>query len=212
MPIYRIQTSLQSDSGLPRDLFVNSIHVNTGSQESPTNLEAICHKVEDFYKAMNNYLSPVIAQNGHTCKVYLQGAPLETPPKAQTVWSLTSAPSGAALPNEVASCVSFHGDRNVAWQPQSNRGRIYLGPLAQNAADMVAGGGSVPSTAFRTEAVTRAVQMGEGIGALQSEWVIWSKLHNASTQVKSVSMDNEWDTVRSRGYRATAKTIMPLDV
>jgi hypothetical protein len=53
--------------------------------------------------------------------------------------------------------------------------------------------------------------MGENIAGHQGQWVIYSKLHNATTDVKEISMDNEWDTVRSRGYRATAKTILPLN-
>ena len=203
MPIYRLQVSLQSDSGLPRDQFVNSIYVDTIADTDQDRVEWGA-SVGNFYNGIATYLSPVIADSGHTVKMYTVGAPLETPPRYTSQFQINGI-AGTPLPNEVASCLSFKGAVHVGWQLQSTRGRIYLGPL--NTGAMAAGeAGSVPSTGFRSAVTTAAAALAASIKLHGGVWGVYSKTHGAITPLTEISMDNEWDTQRSRGYRATLKT------
>lgn len=209
MAIYRIQTSLQADSGLPRDQFVNSIHVDYDGA-LPGIYDGWCNAVRTFYLAISTYLSPVIAQNGHTSKVYAIAAPLESPPVFSTTWSFVTTPSGTAMPNEVASCLSYRAERNPLWERQSTYGRIYIGPVNTNTADTIPAGGSIPGVVFQSGVTNAASAMDDALTAAGATWVVYSKLHNLGSRVIEASMNNEWDTVRSRGFRATSRTVVPI--
>lgn len=208
MPIYRLQTSLQDDSGLPRDQFVNSIHVDSGTG-SQADQEAWSGALGLFYGGFQSYLSPVIRLTGHTVKTYLVGAPLESPPTHTYTFDLTAIGS-TSLPNEVACCLSMRGALHPGWNRQSTRGRIYIGPLAVSASENVTGGGAVPATPFRLELTARFKTLCTNIAAVNGAVGIYSKLHGAITPVIECSVDNEWDTQRSRGHRATAKTVLAI--
>jgi hypothetical protein len=209
MSTYRIQTSLQADSGLPRDQFVSSLYVST-SIVLPPIYNGWCNRINEFYKDLASVFSPVMSQTGHVQKVYLVGAPLDSPPVHVQTFDFTYAPTGSALPNEVASCLTFHGAPHAGWQRQSTYGRIYMGPWNTAATEMVSGGGSIVSANVRGSIINGAVTMAAGINALDGTWVVHSKLHSADTKVTQVSMNDEWDTVRSRGFRQTARTIAAI--
>lgn len=103
----------------------------------------------------------------------------------------TLADSG---PREVALCLSFYSERNLPRQ----RGRLYLGPWSAGTMDLRPPSGNV----------TQALALGDGltdIGGVDIQWGVYSPTDSEFRQVSHYWVDNEWDTVRSRGLRGTAR-------
>jgi len=160
-----------------------------------------------FYDSLSTYLSPAIAQNGHTIKWY--SLPLGPPPNyptSETTFNLTSAPSGTAMPSEVATCLSFQGV-TITGQPQRRRrGRIYLGPLNSTALGIGTDAGRVSAT-LRTGMTTAADTLANSIMGLgAARWGVWSGTDSALVNVDNGWIDNAFDTQRRRGLADTART------
>ena len=213
MPIYRIQTSLRDKSGLPRDQYVSTLHVAPADGVADlTDVSAACYAVTNFYKALKGYMSPCIATGLHTAKAYLVTIPPDdAAPVVSVDWEMNPAPSGGALPIECAVCLSFHALRQPGIQPQSTRGRIFFGPLDDTAMAFDAPTGETHVAAAMQGAMNDAAQtMNNVFQSVGLVWVIYSRVHNTGYPVVNVSVDNEFDTVRSRGKRATNNAILPL--
>jgi hypothetical protein len=100
-------------------------------------------------------------------------------------------------PREVALCLSYFSERNLPRQ----RGRVFTGPWAY--------AGERPSAA-QINALQALKQGLADIGGTNIQWCVYSRrtLGGLGEQFKKVSgawVDNEWDTIRSRGYRATTR-------
>ena len=202
MPIYRVQTSLQDKSGLPRDQYVNTVGLYMSSAMDDSAIAAIGLATSGFYSGLNAYWSQTIAQNGHHTKAYLVGAPLDSPPAKETTWNMTNNPAGTPLPAEVASCLSFHADPQPGVPRQSWRGRIYLGPLGTGAMGTSSAQVGRPANAYISDVMLYAGYYLEALNAV-GDLVIISKARSKAFRVATYSMDDAFDTQRSRGNRPT---------
>jgi hypothetical protein len=109
----------------------------------------------------------------------------------------TAAPPTTTVPREIALCLSYYSTYN---RP-SYRGRLYL------PAFLVGGSpGLRPTVAQRDEAIAFKAVLAAGLPA-QHNWVVYSKKLGQSFGVSNVWVDDEWDTVRSRGLRGTVRTL-----
>jgi len=105
--------------------------------------------------------------------------------------------STASGPREVALCLSFYAERNLP----RNRGRIYIGPW--NAGAML----ERPTASLISSLNSLRTGLAN-IGGTDVQWCVYSPsgtLPGATPAFKQVSagwVDDEWDTVRSRGLRA----------
>jgi len=180
---------------------------NSWAFDCPTPADApdlLTPLIEDFYSTLRGYLSPVIAQNNHTVKYsVLPGTPPNYPFEEDT-FNLTTAPSGTALPDEVAVCLSFQGSRGAGFPQARRRGRIYFGPLAT-----VAATGNRPATALLTLMGTTALTLMTDVNALGAGygWVVWSPTDGSAVEVTNGWIDNAFDTQRRRGVDYTSRTV-----
>jgi hypothetical protein len=124
-------------------------------------------------------------------------------PKADVLRTITLAAIGC--PAEVALCLSFQGAEARARQ----RGRIYCGPFTFSVADR-------PSATLRGQLIALAQAFAD-LGGVNVDWVVFSPTATlaAGGDVKTYSVqkawvDDEWDTVRSRGRAATTRTNLAL--
>jgi hypothetical protein len=109
-------------------------------------------------------------------------------------------------PREVALCLSFRGAENVPRQ----RGRIFCGPVNAQT--------ERPADAIRTICLSLATGLAN-IGGTNVDWCVFSRasvgptggLADAFHPVKQAWVDDEWDTQRSRGLRATTRSTLTLD-
>jgi hypothetical protein len=197
---YRFQVSMPQVDALPRNLVTNTFHmsnVGTGGLLA-TDLEAMCDAICDLWQKQYKG-SP---GNKVTTKAYSLSAASHAPPLAQATRGTSNW--GAACPREVALCLSFAKRRSVPRE----RGRLYLSP------GMVVGGqalftyGAAPPGSmldWALELYGKANQSLPDLGGIDWKFGVFSPTNSAFYQTTEAWVDNEWDTVRSRGPGATTR-------
>lgn len=206
MALLDIQVTIAMASGIPDDAATNIWHFDDAEISGAG--EAIAGFLVAFYDSFRTRYSALVAQNGHEIKVYRVSDPEPRAPIYQETFNLSGAPTGSALPPEVAVVLSYHATP-VSGIPQARRrGRIYLGPL--NTLNVGADGRLATST---LEAVETAVEtLVNEINTFGSvKWSTHSKVLGTGAEVTGAWVDNEPDTQRRRGREATIRTLIPVD-
>ncbi len=194
MAHYRMDVIIKHTSLLPRD---NSVNVLWFEVNAPDTLAGTMDDVALGYQARGGILNA--AYGGMTIKAYTEvgGAPL-------LVKDYALAATGGNCPTEVALCLSYSATDNSAGAPRF-RGRIYLPVFA---------------AAFRPSLAQRdaLLALGQALGSAgnfgNSTWKMRSTLGTGTKlapepvfrKIESISVDDEWDTQRRRGMRATLRT------
>lgn len=185
MGIYRANISFLMDGGLPRDECQINPHYNgTDPQLLANSLKA------------NLIANANIGTAGFKIKVYDAKKPPPSYPLATA--EQTGSAKSSPCPREVAICLSYYAQFN---RPHL-RGRLYLMPSW-------IGGGTIsirPSASHQTAAVAWKDTLGKGLPP-STFWVVYSPTTGGDAQVTNVWVDDEWDTVRSRGLRGTTRTL-----
>jgi len=185
MPIWKLQTQIWSDSTLPRDSFVITPHFN--DQGVGSDPQQLC---EDLAAVIDTWVG---LPHQITVKAYdAQGTVPVFPAGEATI--NTGASSASATPREVALCLSFYGGRNLPRQ----RGRLYLpapylGPTAAR-----------PTLAQMNKVGTLAAGFAD-LGGVDVDWCVFSRTTDTAHAITNWWVDDEWDTVRSRGLRTVTR-------
>lgn len=209
----RAVVTLPWTSGLPEDVSVNTFHFLTGTNPaSVAELNEIVTDLTAFYNSdfgtpgnpVGGYLSPLVSRDASACSIEIFDL-ADVPPRQPVhvgTFTLVASADPNLLPPEVALCASFQGDP-ISGVPQSRRrGRVFIGPL--NMASDAATTGR-PTAAFQ-EALVDAMEgivgllVGSGVA-----WTVYSRTSDAMSAVSNGWVDDEWDTVRSRGRDATSR-------
>jgi hypothetical protein len=179
-----MQVAFPFDSALPRDVIQVTPHY-TG-----TDPNALANAVRDNLVANTN----VGATGVFTIKVYDAQQPPPSFPLA-TVTHGTGFKASAA-PREIALCFSYYATRNYP----RYRGRLYL-PMA------IFGGvlNLRPTTTQMDNAATLGKCFTTGLPG-GSTFVVWSRKEGVARPATNYWVDDEWDTVRSRGLRSTSRS------
>jgi hypothetical protein len=191
MPLWRLQTEFAMDSVLPRDVLTLTPHFNdTGVGTDP---QGLC---DDLAAALDVWSGTGLRQI--TVTAYdAEGTP-PVYPQGRTQLNTGLSPE-SNFPREVACCLSFFSERNIPRQ----RGRLYI-PLViiSPAAQQIDGR---PSQGLRTN-IAELAPIFSDLGGVDVDWSIYSRVDALARPVTDWWIDDEWDTVRSRGLRATART------
>lgn len=187
MPIYRAQLAVHLDGNLPRDSIVITPHFDDhGLGSDPQGL------ADDLAAAYASFLT---GTKRVTCKMYVAtGAPPHYPVGEAEVNSGASVPS--SCPREVSLCLSFFSERNVP----RRRGRVYC-PMAA----LGLGIGLTRPSGVIMGKVAELAPIFEELGGADVDWVVWSRSDQTARPVTDWYVDDEWDTVRSRGLRPTTR-------
>lgn len=213
---FRAIATLSRKSGLPEDKSVNVFHFDSDDGFTKVeNAQQITSRLHDFYKAIESYLSTVLASS-LTVQVY----DLEDPEPRVPINEFTYTdinPAGTALPDEVAVCLSFQAEKESGVDQARRRGRVYIGPLAQLAGQLAgttADATYVVNPAFITALGTAGANLFGGTGVNRPVQSIFSptiyaatgNLDQAMSDVADYWIDNAFDTQRRRGRAATSRT------
>jgi len=207
MPPYKAMVKLQKTSLNPEDVIINTFWFGgPGAGTEAQMMTDITTALGTFYQLVDQYFSSNIQTNGNTVTFYdmADGTP-RVPVGITTLANLTC--DTTALPDEVALCLSFQGDR-VSGIPQARlRGRVFLGPLGR-AALGAAGLGDRPVAAARTA----WANAGDGLLAASAaatnwEWGVFSQDYNIFTPITNGWVDDAFDTQRRRGLRPINRTV-----
>jgi len=180
---YRAQLAFKTDTDFPRDAMSMNPHY-TG--ENP---QALADKLK-----ANLIAHPSVgAQWGFTIKVY---DALKAPPSYPLATATLDMPKrDTGKPREVAMCLSYYSGFN---RP-SLRGRLYIpGGFITGAQ------GLKPSQAQIDEVLSWKDVFTVGVST--AIWVVYSRKHKTSSVVDHCWVDNEWDTIRTRGLRSELRT------
>lgn len=213
--LIRAQVVFRGASGLSKDQFVNNFtflrNLEDGGQD-----DEVAQNLLDFYgtattttgQKVLTFLSPAISAGPHRIKLYdLNQAPPRVPVFEQEfTWG--TAPTGTALPSEVAVCLSARAERVSGTIDARRRGRVYIGPL--NTTAMNAGGtGGHPRVEanMRTTLLEAAARLAADMNTDGWLWGVHSSLGAAGNFVpfRTWWVDDAFDTQRRRGMVPTTK-------
>lgn len=213
------QVVFASDTGFSRDSVVNTFHFRIADVTAaiPAIEDDIAATLVSFYNnthggtpASNElrwYLSSTLNNGTDAAQVKLYHM-TDAHPRVPRIVPFTlgaSAGSDAGLPSETAVCLSYKG---TAPNPRRGRGRVYIGPLHSNVILLEA-----PNIHMNNQLVTsmtRAARFliddGASTRATRGVWSVYSSRDNELYDVTTAWVDNEFDTQRRRGHRATARS------
>lgn len=207
----RCRVTIPFKSGLATDVSVNTLHFV--GDPAVDDLQDLADAIVAFYNTENTgataqrpvsgYFSETMDRQADGCRIDFFEVGVPGPPFSGGTWTLGPRPDGTGLlPSEVAACLSFHADYaglNSAERAR-RRGRIFLGALDRIAGEADAAFNFRPSAQFRYDVLHAAVEF----LSIQAEvgnfvWQIHSPTGNLQHAVAVTSMDNAFDTLRSRG-------------
>lgn len=197
MSVHRYQVSAAADTLLPRDRLVNNVYLNhtVPGVIAPTDIEAVCNDLADVFAA--NWYG-----GGDSREITVRAYEIGTPPNfpVASVTKGTGLAPASAVPREVALCLSFYSGRNLP----RRRGRIYL-PMAGHSSAV----GLRPAAGVRTAALDLGTAIAN-VGGVDVDWSVYSQRDGAPFAISHMWVDDEWDTVRSRGLKATTRDARDL--
>ena len=201
------------DSGLPKDVTINTFSINTAAEPIEDVELELSELIEDFYKQANTnhpidwYLSNVL-----TSAFQIVAYDRADPEPRVPIWTHNSTRSASwpgsstPYPSEVAVTLSFQAAA-VSGVPQaSRRGRIFLGPLNPGAAAFTSGVAR-PAQIFIDDLCVAAARLRADAITAGFRWQVWSPKLGSGADVASGWVDNALDTQRRRGEAATTRTI-----
>lgn len=189
MAVYRVSMQFPMDSALPRDRITVNPHF------FGDNADALLDALK-----VNLLAWPATSLAPFILKAYDAADPPPSYPLATAEQAGT--PVTSSQPREIALCLSYYTGFN---RPRY-RGRLYL------PAQWLGGSpGLRPTVAQRNEAIAFATNVLNVNLPSAHNWVLWSTVeHKSQGGVSNVWVDDEWDTIRSRGLRATTRTELAI--
>lgn len=217
MGIIRVQHALQGQSNQPEDRYVNVFHF-LPLIGSPS-YSALATAIKGFYttpvapysQAISQYLNGTADSAGASIKMY----DLDDAKPRATVYEESYSPGTFGpgtfrnLPAEVAVCLSYSAAPASGVPISRRRGRIYIGPLSEEAlASVTPSPGAIasrPMPALQNVILGAAVEMAETAAAADWGWVVYSPTNDSAAAIVTAWVDNAWDTQRRRGDKPTSR-------
>lgn len=218
---YRAQVTIPNDSGLPKDAVVNTWHfLGDSSTSDVLNATDINTQLDAFYTSWVPFNgSTEVDWANSVVKYYVFEDAMPRIPFLESTISPGTPPAGNNnWPPDVAIVLSMQAERISGANMKRRRGRVYLGPLSAggvdsatvptSTADLIAQGAndaffgsSLTQLAVYSPYTHHGVPVGGKIADYPDEDP--SQLLLAFHQVTRLWVDNEFDTQRRRGLKAS---------
>lgn len=209
---FAVQWVWHAPSGLPTDVFTNTWYFRNRQEPSIT---PIADRIEDVLTAfwttagttdqVIDYIPSSITAQPVTMKTYDLGTgPPRTPVDERQIDLSAFGAGVTALPREVSCVLSYYAGRQELEPPingNRRRGRLYLGPLANNA--IAAGPSGIMEPDLRTAIAEAALNVRDTTEDV--EWSQLSQTDGALAEVTGGWVDDAFDTQRSRGREPTSR-------
>lgn len=222
-----IEAYTQSPTGLPKDRFVNIWHFLDVTGAPATDVAAMAfRKINDFFTTpggsgptpVGNFLERTLSDQ--MTLIGYDFAAAKPRPELGTAVFVKGSAGSIGMPEEVAVCLSYYTDRNVA----SKRGRLYIGPLNIGALDGIANSPARPKAAMTSamqDGGTRLIAIGppaasstfvtntlSGAGsAAGTAWALYSPKLGTFAAVEHGWIDDEWDGQSRRRVEASGRVL-----
>lgn len=188
MPIWKLQCSFWQDSVFARDAMIITPHFNDGGVGSDPG--GLC---TDLAAALDTW-TPNPQQI--TVKAYDAEGTAPVEPAGEATLNVGSSPA-SVCPREVSLCLSFFAESNVP----RKRGRLYIPVPVLSITP------GVRPTSGHRDSVGALAAIFSDLGGVDVDWCVWSRADQVARPVTNWWVDDEWDTIRSRGLRATTRTV-----
>lgn len=190
MPTHvKAQVSFAYDSLLPRDAVV----IDPCYRWANLTIQDAESLANDIHDALESWNSGYPSFPQTTIKIYDLEGTVPVLPMA-TVQRRTGVVTATNIPRETSLCLSFKGG-----PLPKNRGRLYLPAATINDLSLR------PSATLRNHALALGQHLYD-VGGANVDWIVWSRVNQSATGVTSAWVDDEWDTQRRRGLRATTRS------
>jgi hypothetical protein len=190
MPHIRAQLAVEQTSNpLARDDIVNVVHYDLDPPSTQAAWDALADSLCDVWVARGHYPNNV---DQVKCSLYDMDEAEPREPHATRLKPISGV--SEPCPREVALCLSFFATRNLP----RRRGRIYVGPWRASDATLR------PAADIRSALTAMATGL-HAIGGGGNRWCVYSPTDDALWPITDAWVDDEWDTMRSRGLRATTR-------
>jgi hypothetical protein len=191
MAIYRAQVAWSIDSAFPRDQMIINPHFRDAGVGSDPGILA-----NDLADAINTWdTTPTKLQ----VRIYDAEEAAPAFPKAVATRN-ESVIASSNWPREVAVCLSYYAGQNVP----RRRGRLYVPVGVCGSANTLR-----PSSALMQKVGDLATIFAD-LGGTDVDWIIWSRASLTARSATNWWVDDEWDTMRSRGMRSTTRLLGSL--
>jgi len=202
MAFFRAMATLDALSGNTEDVNVTSFFAEFPTQPNSLQVADWGDAIVDFFGAVR--VAGALrgrATGGHDIKFYAADGSVPNYPFEERAFSLGVAPGDYVLPSEVSLCVSYANDTENSVQRARRRGRIYIS--GWNSTNNSTGR---PTTAT-TEDLADAFQVyAQAVNVItDATAVVYSRTNVIGYALERTWVDNEWDTMRSRGGKSTAR-------
>lgn len=204
MANYYCQATLAASTGETADVNVNTFAAVGPNVITDAEFEDWGDCIIAFYNvcnAANGFLCGR-AQNGHLLKFYSAVTTVPNYPLHEYSFNLANATGSVGLPLEVSLCASYQCDSATTVPVRRRRGRIYIPGFSEAANDT-----GRPSSTVVSSLADAYRDYCEAVNALPDFTAsVWSRANASLYPVERVWVDNEWDTMRSRGGKSTLRT------
>jgi hypothetical protein len=224
---FAVQHSMQDESNLSADRYVNTFYASHTGVTTPAYLQALRNAVIKFYTyniaggALDTYFSPTVNGNNSTLKIYdLDTLPPRAPIHQYSFKKVVTAAGQGVYPAEVALAITLRAAPVAGIKAARLRGRLYIGPLRQPAGVSAGTAGDRPTAAMMTDFTTAVQGLVNDLAALNpiTRLQVYSPTIRGSAptsagamhQVVEASVDNAWDTQHRRGRAGTTRTTLAL--
>lgn len=200
MPDYYCTANLAPSSGETADTWVNTFAVQNANELTGGQVDAWDAALGSFYntiKAGGSMYSRT--QSGHVFKFLRAVSGSPNYPLFERSFAFSSAVPPVDMPVEVSLCISYMNDSQVQLSRASRRGRIYISGFPETGNNV-----GRPTSALQellANAYLDYVSDVNDIGGLDAG--VWSRSLQLVLPIDRIWVDDEWDTMRSRGTRST---------
>lgn len=222
MSVYRTVARFGMDTGNPADDIVNVMHWmdidDVTEADSSADRDAIRTRLQTFYNAFDEYLSPRLSGAWSVAFYSMFDASPRVPIVEYAMTGLTLSGTASSLPAELSSCLSFRAALGSGINMARRRGRIFLPPLNTDALENT-NNATRPASAFRTAVLAASDDLARDATETTPSLCIYSPTTDA-TEVLGASvfpavhawMDDAFDVIRKRGAPPTTRTEQDLTV
>lgn len=207
MPHISIQAAFEASDQNSEDVMINTWHFDVSSNPpNATTLDAINSALFQFYAAIKPAFARNLLTGNYWTRMYNMADPPPRVPIRETLNTLTALNTGAAMPPEVCTVLSFEAVPISGVRASSRRGRVFLPTFTT---DQFTTDGRLTTNVVAGISTAANNLMAASDAASDWTWVIYSRTRQLLGVVIRGWTDNAPDIQRRRGRDASIRDDWP---
>jgi hypothetical protein len=201
MPFYTAQLVIPTADNVAANYATNTFHFEAATEST---LPTVSTALRTAYAFFNTQISNLARTSNWQIKWYDDEDPEPRAPVLVDTFNASGLSGVPGLPPEVALCMSFQGTQVSGVNQARRRGRVYLPFMITGAL----GTDGRPAAATLTAAAAVGNSLVDASNASSDwSWTTFSRVAPGYATVVNGWVDNEFDTQRRRGRKATTRLV-----